>query len=93
MKNSVATGQVSGQVEAHEAQVTLPVTRPVTPPVGGQRGSAKVRGLSSPRKNLMAEIQEGGHQDLRSLGEGGSCPPIKNSWRVGKPALLCGRWT
>lgn len=36
MKNSVATRQVSGQVEAHEAQVIPPVTRSVTPPVDGQ---------------------------------------------------------
>ena len=52
----------------------------------------KERGLSSPRQSRMAGIQAGGHQDLRSLGEGGFCPPIKNAWRVGKPALRCGRW-
>ena len=52
MKNIVATGQVSGQVEAQEAQVALPVT----PPVGGQPEwfSKGGRTLLSANKKLMA---------------------------------------
>jgi hypothetical protein len=61
MRIIVNTGQVAGQVEAQEAQVT--------PPVGGQpewfskgartflsakRRGKKARGLSSPRQSLMA---------------------------------------
>jgi hypothetical protein len=56
MKNIVATGQVSGKVEAHEAQVTPPVT----PPVDGQPESRPEwfskggRTFLSANKKLMA---------------------------------------